>query len=189
MFIDCGASNLRLLRRLDIIIERSRSVPLALYIQHIQTGIFGQRWFKDVVKVLNPTVTRWARLTMSFVHANDMRELLKVWHLGCDRLQHTVFYSAIDETPVITLPFSFSAPGAPIRSIHLRNIVWWQSRTFAGLHEIAIGPSHEDLLIQNVLVSKPPLASIKPLKLLASERRHTSTHTLSPEGLLTRSSS
>ena len=173
LFVNCGASNHRLLRRLDIIIERSRSAPLAVYIQHIHTGIFGQRWFKDLVTVLNPTTIRWVRLTMSFSHANDMHELVHVWPLRCDRLQHIVLYGSIDGTPQYTVPFSFPSPGAPIRSIHLRNIVWWQSRTFVGLREIAIGPSHERLLTQNVIVSLlRGTPSIERLKLLAFERAH-----------------
>ena len=171
LFINCDARNFRLLQRLDFIIKRSRGAPLAVYIQHIHTGIFGQRWFKDMVKVLNPTVIQWASLTMSFAYANDVHELLRVWPLECDRLQHIVLYGPVDGIPENTLPFSFPPPGAPIRSIHLRNIAWWQSRTFAGLREIAIGPSHEDLLTQNVIVSllcATPI--IERLKLLAFER-------------------
>ena len=170
LFVNCGASNFRLLRRIGIIIERSRSTPLAVYIQDIHPQIFGQRWFEDMVKALDPTIIRWARLTMSFVHASDVHELLKVWPLRCDRLQHIVFYGPVDGTPANTLPFSFPPLGAPIGSIHLRNIVWWQSRTFSGLREIAIGPSHEDLLTQNVIVSLlSATPSIDRLKLLAFE--------------------
>ena len=184
LFINCGASNFRLLRRLDIIIERSRSAPLAVYIQHIHTGIFGQRWFDEMTKVLNPTIIRWARLTMSFAHANDVHELLSVWELRCNRLQHIAFYGSVDGTPEYTLPFSFPPQGAPIRIIHLRNIVWWQSRTFAGLREIAIGPSHENLLTQSVIVSLlRATPNIERLKLLAFERADIPqpTHSL-PKG-------
>ena len=87
-------------------------------------------------------------------------------------------------TPANTLPFSFPPPDAPIRSIHLRNIAWWQSRTFDDLHEIAIGLSHEDLLTQSVIVSLlRATPRIERLKLLAFERTDIPqpTHSL-PKG-------
>ena len=171
LFINCNARNFYLLRRLDIIIERSRSAPLAVYIQHIHGRIFGERWFKDLVKVLDPTFIRWVRLTMTFARVNDMHELLNVWPLRCNHLQHIVFYGPVDGTPANTLPFSFLPPDVPIRSIHLRNIAWWQSRTFDDLREIAIGPSHEDHLTQSVIVSLlSTTPCIERLKLLAFER-------------------
>ena len=171
LFINCGARNRCLNQRLDIIIQRTRTTPLAVYIQDIHAGIFGRRWFQDMIKVLNPTINRWARLTVSFVHANDVHALLQVWPLNCDRLQQITFYGSVDETPAGTLPFFFPPLAAPIRIIHLRNIVWWQSRTFAGLCEIAIGPSHEYLLTQNAIVSLlGATPNIQRLKLLAFER-------------------
>jgi len=184
LFISCGVSNRRLNRRLDIIIQRARNYPLAVYIQNIHAGILGQRWFQDMVGILNPTVDRWARLTISFVHPSDVHELLQVWPLNCIRLRQMTFYGSVDGTPANTLPFSFPPPDTPIRIIHLRNIVWWQSRNFAGLCEIAIGPSHGDLLTQNAIVSllrATPV--IQRLKLLAFERADIPppTHCL-PEG-------
>jgi len=170
LFISCGARNRRLNQRLDITIERAGRFPLAVYIQNIHQGIFGQRWFEDMIKILNPTVTRWARLTMSFVHSDDVRRLFQVWSLNCIRLQQITFYGSVDGTPTNALPLSFPPPAAPIRIIHLRNIVWWESRTFAGLREIAIGPSHVELLTQNAIVSLlRATPDIQRLKLLAFE--------------------
>lgn len=170
MYIDCGDRNHRLNQRLDIIIHRARNAPLAVYIQNIHAGIFEQRWFQDMRMILNPTVARWARVTMSFVHPGDVHELLHVWPLDCVRLRQITFYGCVDGTPANTLPFSFPPPAAPIRVIHLRNIGWWQSRTFAGLREIAIGPSHAVLLTQNAVVSLlRATPTIQRLKLLAFE--------------------
>ena len=107
-------------------------------------------------------------------------------------IQHIVFYGPVDGAPANSLPFFFPPAEAPIRSIHLRNIVWWQSRTFAGLREIAIGLSHEDLLTPNVIVSLlKATPRIEHLKLLALKRADIPqpTHCLSPEGLSTTSSS
>jgi hypothetical protein len=188
LFISCGARNQRLNKYLDIIIQRAGNVPLAVYIQNVHAGIFGQRWFEDMMKILNPTVIRWARLTMSFVHASDVHELLQVWPLDCVRLQQITFYGCVDGTPANTLPFSFPPPAAPIRVIHLRNIVWWQSRTFAGLREIAIGPSHADLLTQDAIVSLlGATPDIQRLKLLAFERADIPQPTRSPQRLSTTS--
>ena len=171
LFISCGARNRRLNRRLDIIIERARNTSLAVYIQDVHPGIFERAWFEDMRKILNPTFTRWARLTMSFVQADDVHALLQVWPLQCDRLQQITFYGSVDGIPANTLPLSFPHAVAPIRIIHLRNIVWWQSRTFAGLREIAIGPSHACLLTQNVIASVlAATPNIQRLKLLAFER-------------------
>jgi len=170
LFISCGARNRRLNHRLGITIERAGRVPLIVYIQHIHAGIYGQRWFEDMVMILNPTVVRWARLTMSFVHASDVHEFLQKWPVNCVSLQQITFYGSVDGTPANTLPFSFPPPSAPIRIIHLRNIVWWQSRTFANLREIAIGPSHGNLLTQNAIVSLlRTTPNIQRLKLLAFE--------------------
>ena len=170
LFISCGASNRRLNQRLDIILLRARNYPLAVYIQNIHTGILGRRWFQDMVMILNPTVTRWARLTMSFVDPNDVHELLQVWPLNCVRLRQITFYGCANGTPTNMLPFSFPPLAAPIRVIHLRNILWWQSRTFAGLREIAIGPSHEKLLTQSAILSLlRATPDIQRLKLLAFE--------------------
>ena len=184
LFIDCGARNHRLNQRLDIILQRARDYPLTVYIQDIHTGIFGQRWFQDMVMILNPTVTRWARLTMSFVHPNDVHKFLQVWPLNCVRLRQITFYGCVDITPTNTLPFSFPPPAAPIRVIRLRNILWWQSRTFAGLREIAIGPSHGNLLTQSAILSLlGATPDIQRLKLLAFEEAEipVPTHGL-PEG-------
>ena len=170
IFINCGARNRRLNQRLDIVIQRARNATLAIYIKDVHTGIFGQRWFQDMRNILNPTVTRWARLTISFVHQSDVHELLVVWPLNCVRLQQITFYGCVDGTPANTLPFSFPPPDTPIHVIHLRNIVWWQSRTFAGLCKIAIGPSHADLLTQDAIVSLlRATPGIQRLKLLAFE--------------------
>ncbi len=170
MFISCGARNRRLNQRLDIIIQRAGNAPLAVYIPNIHAGIFKQRWFEDMRMILNPTVARWVRVTMSFVDQSDVHELLHVWPLDCVRLRQITFYGCVDGTPANTLPFSFPPPAAPIRVIRLRNVVWWQSRTFAGLREIAIGPSHADLLTQNAVVSLlRATPNIQRLKLLAFE--------------------
>ena len=170
IFINCGARNRRLIQRLDIIVKRARNATLGIYIRDVHTGIFRQRWFQDMRNILNPTVTRWSRLTVSFVHPSDVHELLVVWPLNCVRLRQITFYGCVDGTPTSTLPFSFPPPDTPIRVIHLRNIVWWESRTFAGLSEIAIGPSHADQLTQNAIVSLlRATPGIQRLKLLAFE--------------------
>lgn len=170
LYISCGGRHQRLNKYLDIIIQRARNVPLAIYIQSVHTGVLRQRWFEDMMMILKPTVTRWARLTISFVEANDVHELLQAWPLNSVRLQQITFYGSVDGTPANTLPYTFPPPAAPIRVIHLRNIVWWQSRTFAGLREIAIGPSHADLLTQDAIVSLlGATPDIQRLKLLAFE--------------------
>ena len=181
LFVNCGASNFHLLRRLDIIIERSRSAPLGIYIQHIHSRIVGQRWFKDMVRVFNPTIIRWARLTMSFVDANDVDELFRAWPLKYGRLQHIVLYGPVDGTPRYISPFFFPT-GAAICSIHLCNIAWWQSGTFYSLRKIAIGPSHTVLLTQNVIASLlKATPRIEHLKLLAFARADIPQPTQSPQ--------
>jgi hypothetical protein len=171
LFISCGARNRRLNQRLDIIIERARNISLAVYIQNFHAAISGRIWFEDMRRILNPTVIRWTSLTMSFINADDVHALLKVWPLQCYRLQQIAFYGSVDGTPTDPLPFTFTPPVAPIRIIHLRNIGWWQSRTFVGLREIAIGPSDAHLLTQDVIVSVlAATPNIQRLKLLAFER-------------------
>ena len=121
---------------------------------------------------------------MSFVHLSDAHELLHVWPLDCVRLQQITFYGCVDGTPADSLPLSFPPPAAPIRVIHLRNIAWWQSRTFADLCEIAIGPSHVVLLTQHAVVSLlRATPNLQRLKLLAFEHADIPrpTHSL-PKG-------
>jgi hypothetical protein len=183
LFIGCGERNRYLNQRLDTIIERARGYPLAVYIKNIHAGIFGQRWFQEMIKILNKSVTQWARLTMSFACASDVHKLFQLWQLNCVSLRQITFYGCVDGDGT-TPPISFPPPAAPIRIIHLRNIAWWQSRAFAGLREIAIGPSHVKLLTQTAIVSLlRATPDIQRLKLLAFEHADIPrpTHSL-PKG-------